>query len=143
MTNEEYIKSHPEQFKDDIDKWLFIELGIMGGCCSAEKSHEYAIARMVAEKQQEWFEKNRLAHCDEITKEQAQIESDFVVNHLKKNKRTPTFIDAIEYGMDKMIDRACEWLKNWAYFSVNDTTDSFDEDDLVRRFRKAMKGGRQ
>ena len=50
MTQEEYIKTHPEQFKDDIDKWLFIQFGIIGGCCSAEKSHEYHIARMVAEK---------------------------------------------------------------------------------------------
>jgi len=45
------------------------------------------------------FEKNRLAHCDELTAEQAQIESDFVNKHLKENNRTPTFIDAIEYGM--------------------------------------------
>lgn len=50
MSQEEYIKTHPEQFKDDIDKWLFIEFGIIGGCCSAEKSHEYHIARMVVEK---------------------------------------------------------------------------------------------
>lgn len=50
MTNEEYINQHPEQFKDDIDKWLFTEFGIIGGCCSAEKSHEYSVARMVAEK---------------------------------------------------------------------------------------------
>ena len=50
MTQEEYIKTHPEQFQDEIDKWLFTEFGIIGGCCSAEKSHEYAIARMVAEK---------------------------------------------------------------------------------------------
>lgn len=50
MTQEDYIKTHPEQFKDDIDKWLFAEFGVIGGCCSAEKSHEYHIARMVAEK---------------------------------------------------------------------------------------------
>ena len=50
MTQEDYIKTHPEQFKDDTDKWLFLEFGIIGGCCSAEKSHEYHIARMVAEK---------------------------------------------------------------------------------------------
>lgn len=50
MTNEEYINQHPEQFKDDIDKWLFTEFGIIGGCCSAEKCHEYSVARMVAEK---------------------------------------------------------------------------------------------
>lgn len=50
MTNEEYINQYPEQFKDDIDKWLFAEFGIIGGCCSAEKSHEYSVARIVAEK---------------------------------------------------------------------------------------------
>lgn len=50
MTLKEYINTHPEQFKDDIDKWLFLKFGIIGGCCSAEKSHEYNIARMVAEK---------------------------------------------------------------------------------------------
>lgn len=49
--------------------------------------------------QKEQLEKNRLKHCDELTEEQAQIESDFVTQHLKDNNRTPTFIDAIEYGM--------------------------------------------
>ena len=48
---------------------------------------------------EEQFEKSRVAHCDELTKEQAQIESDFVTQHLKEANRTPTFIDAIEYGM--------------------------------------------
>lgn len=56
--------------------------------------------------QYEQFEKERLKHCDELTAEQAQIESDFVVQHLKKYNRTPTFIDAIEYGKRLMIDRA-------------------------------------
>lgn len=49
--------------------------------------------------QKEQFEKERLKHCDALTAEQVQIESDFVVNHLKKHNRIPTFIDAIEYGM--------------------------------------------
>lgn len=55
--------------------------------------------------QYEQFEKERLKHCDELTAEQAQIESDFVVQHLKKNNRTPTFIDAIEYGMRLQKER--------------------------------------
>lgn len=37
------------------------------------------------------------------------------------------------------IDKACEWLQNWASLSVNDTTDSLDEEDLVKRFKKAME----
>lgn len=52
-----------------------------------------------AQWKEQQFEKNRLKHCDALTEEQAQMESDFVVQHLKKNNRTPTFTDAIEYGM--------------------------------------------
>lgn len=66
-----------------------------------------------AEWQYEQFENERLKHCDELTAEQAQIESDFVVQHLEKYNRTPTFIDAIEYGRKQMIDKACEWLNNF------------------------------
>lgn len=71
--------------------------------------HEYAILDSydilygmcldIANWQKEQFEKERLKHCDELTAEQAQIESDFVTQHLKENNRIPTFIDAIEYGM--------------------------------------------
>ena len=50
MTNKEYIDLHPEKFKDDIDKLLFTEFSIIGGCCSAQGSMEYSGARMVAEK---------------------------------------------------------------------------------------------
>ena len=45
------------------------------------------------------FEKERLKLCNTLTKEQAKIEQDFVVNFIKENNCTPTFIDAIEYGM--------------------------------------------
>ena len=63
--------------------------------------------------QYEQFEKERLKHCDELTAEQAQMESDFVVQHLKNFNRTPTFIDAIEYGRKQLIDKAAEWLNNF------------------------------
>ena len=89
--------------------------------------------------QYEQFEKERLKHCDELTAEQAQIESDFIVQHLKKCNRTPTFIDAIEYGRKQMIDKACEWLNDYAYFYVNDYTGSLDEKALVEQFRKVME----
>jgi len=139
MTQEEYIKTHPEQFKDDIDKWLFTDFGIIGGCCSAEKSHEYHIARMVAER----YEQNRLAHCDELTPEQAQTESNFVVQHLKSNKRTPTFIDAIEYGWTKAIEKACEWLKEnkyHAFIGCEDTCLSgYLTDEFIEDFKNYMK----
>lgn len=50
MTQEEYINEHPEKFLDAIDKWLYTEFFIVGGCCSAQGSMEYSVARMVAEK---------------------------------------------------------------------------------------------
>lgn len=50
MTQEEYINEHPEKFLDTIDKWLYTEFYIVGGCCSAQGSMEYSVARMVAEK---------------------------------------------------------------------------------------------
>lgn len=61
--------------------------------------------------QYEQFEKERLKHCDELTAEQAQIESDFVVQHLEKYNRTPTFIDAIEYGRNIASEQAMKYLQ--------------------------------
>jgi len=72
------------------------------------------IAVRVAKWQKQQFEKERLKHCDELTDEQAQIESDFVTQHLKDNNRTPTFIDAIEYGMkmqkEQMVAKAIDGI---------------------------------
>lgn len=50
MTNEEYIKLNPHQFKDELDRWLFRELNIKGGACCSIKSVEYLVAREVGEK---------------------------------------------------------------------------------------------
>ena len=61
------------------------------------------------------FEKNRLAHCDNITFEQFKLEQEFVDSHLEKNNRIPTLLDAIEYGMksqnEQMIQKAVEWVE--------------------------------
>ena len=51
--------------------------------------------------QEEQMEKNRIAHCDNITEEQYNLETGFLDSFLDKNKRMPTFLDAIEYGMKK------------------------------------------
>lgn len=91
--------------------------------------------------QYEQFEKERLnfeprlKHCDELTAEQAQMESDFVVQHLKNFNRTPTFIDAIEYGRRLMIDKACDWLNN--FYSEDRNAYLVKED--IDAFIKAME----
>ena len=48
----------------------------------------------------EQFEKNRLEHCNSISNEQAELEQKFLNEHLDKYNRMPTFLDAIEYGME-------------------------------------------
>ena len=88
-----------------------------------------------AEWQYEQFEKERLKHCDELTAEQAQIESDFVVQHLEKYNKTPTFIDAIEYGRKQMIDKAAEWLNNF----YNEDRHCFLVKEDIDAFIKAME----
>lgn len=57
---------------------------------------------------QELFENNRLAHCDSMTEEEYNRESDFVSNFIKEHHRTPTFSDAIEITREQMIDKACD-----------------------------------
>ena len=52
-----------------------------------------------AQWKEQQFEKNRLAHCDAQTEEEAEIESDFVMGIIEKEHRQPTFDDAIKYGM--------------------------------------------
>ena len=62
--------------------------------------------------QYEQFEKNRLAACDKQTKEEAEIEMDFVTSILEKEHRQPTYNDAIKYGMklkeQQMINNAID-----------------------------------
>ena len=72
MTNQEYIELHPEKFTDDIDKWLFTEFSILGGCCSAQGSMEYSVARMVAEKlfkAEETADKAYFESCEKVRKQ--------------------------------------------------------------------------
>lgn len=40
-------------FKDEIDEWLFKEMGLIPGCCSSIESLKYDIAREAVEKFQE------------------------------------------------------------------------------------------
>ena len=88
--------------------------------------------------QYEQFEKERLKHCDELTAEQAQIESDFVVQHLKNFNRTPTFIDAIEYGRESMKEKLTkleELADNMYYAAQYLTTDASKLHEAMKQYR--------
>ena len=52
-----------------------------------------------AQYQKSVFEKNRLAACDRLTKEEAEREQDFVDKVLLGEHRQPTYSDAIGYGI--------------------------------------------
>lgn len=52
--------------------------------------------------------------------------------------RDPNIESACTQIANEVVDKACEWLRENAYLSVNDNTGSLDEQDLVERFRKEM-----
>lgn len=90
----------------------------------------------------EEFEKNRLEHCDNITKEQYDLESDFVTSHIEKHHRTPTFIDAIEYGLEQgkkeMLEKVIEWLDNSLCCYIGAQNFTIEHDRLNKDLRKDM-----
>ena len=106
----------------------------------AEWDYASACFKSGANWQKEQFEKNRLAACDKQTEEEADIESDFVMNIIKNEHRQPTFDDAIKYGMrlqkEQMMAKAIDgevgyW--NLHGLSVNaDLPSSVEEGDKVK-----------
>lgn len=59
--------------------------------------------------QKEQFEKNRLANCDALSKEECDRETDFAMEIIEKEHRQPTFNDAINYGMRLQEEQKPEW----------------------------------
>ena len=82
--SEEFKKAAVEAFKQIVD---------------SDKNNFFEIFKAGTQWQKQQFEKNRLKHCDSITNEQAELEQGFVEKHLDMHQRMPTFLDAIEYGM--------------------------------------------
>lgn len=67
----------------------------------ATEAYDFASAiRFGANWQKQQMEAYRIEHCKSLTNEQAELEDNFVSSHVEKNNRIPTFIDAIEYGME-------------------------------------------
>lgn len=50
-----------------------------------------------------------------------------------------TFEDAADFGYNLAIEKACNWLTEYAHMFVSETTGDLNEDDLISAFRKAMK----
>lgn len=99
-------------------------------------------AHYFANWQKHHMEANRLAHCNSISKEQAELEQKFLDEHLDKYDRMPTFLDAIEYGMrlqkEQMMAKAidtevCERItQNGLLPSVTVLVNEFKVHDKVK-----------
>jgi len=94
---DKYIRDNFTIDKEQLDRFCLEEKDYM---YSMNKSDMLAIAQHFANWQKQQMEKYRIAHCKSISNEQAELESGFVTSHIEKNNRMPTFLDAIEYGMD-------------------------------------------
>ena len=60
------------------------------------------IANHFANWQKQQMESNRIKHCNTITEEQYNLETGFIDKYIEKYNRMPTFLDAIEYGIENM-----------------------------------------
>lgn len=80
--------------------------------------------------QYEQFEKNRLAACDNMTKEEADREQEFTTDFIEKNNRVPTYSDAIEYGRKITFDKAIEWIK--LYILNHEYVDIFEMESAFK-----------
>lgn len=147
MINQEYIDSHPEQFKDfqqEFDNLWFGNLEEYFNHDAVDYANIRNIALHFVNWQYEQFENNRLTACDNMTKEEADREQEFMTDFIEKNNRVPTYSDAIEYGKRLMIDKACEYIHNhWnklLVYEYNQFGGSvFNRKKTVEQFRKAME----
>lgn len=66
--------------------------------------NHFELASMSFIKGAQWQKKhlfdNRIKDCNNITEDQYNLESDFVDDFIDKHDRMPTFLDAIEYGIN-------------------------------------------
>ncbi len=95
---EEYASINCDDYVDYESNICFIEEGMR------------VAFKAGAEWQAEQFEKNRLAHCDALSKKDCDRETDFAMEIIEKEHRQPTFSDAIKYGMRLQKDALLEWL---------------------------------
>lgn len=127
-TMDEEAKQFAEEYSFNIESGLYQTLTDEQRA-SWKKEIENAI-KVGVSWQTERFENNRLNAFKNQTEEEAQIEMDFAASIIEKEHRTPTFDDAIKYGM-----------------RLQQMKDNQDESDMAliaaldgaERGRKAMK----
>ena len=80
-------------------------------------------------------EEVRLKKCDDMTQAEYDREVAFADWYHKNGKGTPTYSDAIEWAKRKLIDNACEWLKE----NIDGGVHPSSTYGFVEKFKKAME----
>lgn len=111
-------------FEQEFDKLWFGNLEEYFNHDAADYANIRNIALHFVNWQYEQFKQKLLEHYDELTSMQPQIESGFIMQHLEKYNKTPTFIDAIKYGRKMAFNKAIEWMK--LYILNHDDIDIFE-----------------
>ena len=102
-----------------------------------------------AKEQKAIDEEVRLKKSDDMTELEYYREIAFVDWYLKNGKGTPTYSDAIDWARKKVIDKACDWLKeNARDYACATVRCPYGEEEeiicdvyleIVEDFRKAME----
>ena len=118
------------------------EYGSKKGDISLSPIYNEALARIYEEayiagatEQKEIDEEIRLKKCDDITQAEYDREVAFADWHQQNGKGTPTYSDAIEWARKKVIDKACEWIKE----NIEGGVHPQSAYGFVEKFRKAME----
>ena len=88
-----------------------------------------------AKEQKAIDEEVRLKKCDNMKEAEYNRETSFVDWYLKNGKGTPTYSDAIEWERKKLLEEACEWLKE----NIEGGVHPQSVYGFVDKFRKAME----
>ena len=89
-----------------------------------------------AKEQKAIDEEVRLKKCDDMTEEEYEREVAFAEWYHKNGNGTPTYSDAIEWARRKLLEEACEIVRNIANEYFGDWEQSCKVEDT---FRKAME----
>ena len=64
-------------------------------------------------------------------------------HHYKEKQHNNIYTDAFEVGAEwehnRLVEKACWWLRETAHFYVSDFTGELDDNGLLEDFKKAME----
>ncbi|MDY5577418.1 MAG: hypothetical protein SPF70_08150 [Lachnospiraceae bacterium] len=127
------MKTIEERAKEYASKKAGISLSAVYNEALARIYEEAYVAG--AKEQQAIDEEVRLKKCDDMSEAEYNRETAFVSWYLENGRSTPTYSDAIEWARKKLLEEACEWLKE----NIEGGVHPQSVYGFVDKFRKAME----